>query len=248
MKVAGIIPARFASTRFPGKPLALIHGRSMIERVYKNASMAASLATVVVATDDQRIFDHVAGFGGRVVMTSPDHPSGTDRCAEAAGKLTGDFDVIINIQGDEPYLRPGQIDLLTSCFDHPETQIATLVKRITTRSELENVNIPKVVRDRQGRALYFSRSQVPYSKPSETDHLVAKGTFFKHIGIYGYRLETLKSISKLRKGILESAESLEQLRWLESGYSIYSAISEHDNHAVDVPGDVEVIEKLFPID
>jgi 3-deoxy-manno-octulosonate cytidylyltransferase (CMP-KDO synthetase) len=248
MKAAGIIPARFASTRFPGKPLALIHGKSMIERVYSRALKASSLSEVVVATDDQRIVDHVRGFGGKVLMTNANHPSGTDRCAEVAAILGTDFDLFVNVQGDEPYIHPGQIDLLVSCFKQPEIQIATLVKQITGQADLDNVNIPKVVRDLSGRALYFSRSAIPFAKPGERNGFISENCFFKHIGIYGFRNQTLKALAQLPHGMLEKCESLEQLRWLEAGYIIQTALSDHDNYAVDVPGDIPFIENLFAAD
>lgn len=248
MKAAGIIPARYASTRFPGKPLARIHGISMIERVYRRASSARSLAEVVVATDDQRIFDHVAGFGGNVLMTSEDHPSGTDRCAEAARKLGSGFDVIVNVQGDEPFIHPGQIDLLVSCFSSSATRIATLVKTVTDAADLTNVNLPKVVCDREGKALYFSRSPIPYAKPADLPLLLKEQCFFKHIGIYGFRSDVIQTVAQLKTGLLERCESLEQLRWLEAGYAIHTAVSDHENFAVDVPEDVKKIEALFPAD
>jgi 3-deoxy-manno-octulosonate cytidylyltransferase (CMP-KDO synthetase) len=248
MKAVGIIPARFASTRFPGKPLTLIHGKSMIERVYRRAMEARSLVSVVVATDDSRIYDHVAAFGGSVVMTDPGHQSGTDRCAEVVAGLGGDFDVVVNVQGDEPYIHPGQIDLVTGCFANSGTQISTLVKQITDESDLDNVNIPKVVMAAGGKALYFSRSLVPYSKPHERVEMMRNGVYFKHIGIYGYRASVLPVLAGLSRGKLEISESLEQLRWLENGYSIYAAISDHDNFAVDVPEDVAMIEARFPAD
>jgi 3-deoxy-manno-octulosonate cytidylyltransferase (CMP-KDO synthetase) len=248
MKAAGIIPARFASTRFPGKPLALIHGKSMIERVYSRALKASSLSEVLVATDDQRIFDHVRDFGGKVMMTRADHPSGTDRCAEVAAALGTDFEVFVNVQGDEPYIHPGQIDLLVSCFKKPEIQIATLVKQLTESADLDNVNIPKVVRDVNGRALYFSRSPVPFSKPGNRDQFIRQNCFFRHIGIYGFRSQTLTEVAQLAHGMLEQCESLEQLRWLEAGYEIQTAISDHENYAVDVPGDIAFIENLFAAD
>ena len=245
MKTVGIIPARYGSTRFPGKPLTLIHGRSMIERVYRRASEAGSLSGVIVATDDQRIFDHVKGFGGEVMMTSEAHQSGTDRCAEVVSGLDS-VDLVVNIQGDEPYIHPGQIDLLVNCLISTGAPIATLVKVVTEPSDLENVNIPKVVLSKAGKALYFSRSLVPFSKPEQRHEMFRNGLYYKHIGIYGYKASVLPELAALPKGVLENMESLEQLRWLENGYEIRAAVSEHDNIAVDIPQDVITIEARFP--
>ncbi|MDQ3050183.1 MAG: 3-deoxy-manno-octulosonate cytidylyltransferase [Bacteroidota bacterium] len=247
MNVIGIIPARYASTRFPGKPLTLIHGKTMIRRVYERASLASRLSKVVVATDDKRIFDHVLQFGGEVVMTSSSHESGTDRCAEALQLIGGNFELVINIQGDEPYIYPEQIDLLIKCFDNKEAMIGTLIKPISDPTELGNRNIPKVVKDFQGWALYFSRLALPYYKPENLASLLEKQIFFKHIGIYGYRAALLPQLAALPQGILESSESLEQLRWLENGYRIMTAVSDHENIAVDTPSDVVLIEKRFSV-
>ena len=245
MKTLGIIPARFGSTRFPGKPLALIHGKTMIERVYRRASQSTLLSDVVVATDDSRIFDHVSSFGGKVAMTSPSHPSGTDRCAEVLQSQNEPFDLVINIQGDEPYIHPGQIDLLINCLLRSDADIATLVKKIVDPAELDNLNIPKVVRQNSGYALYFSRRTIPFCKEQDRLNFLEKGLFFKHIGIYGYRSQILPALAKLPAGNLESCESLEQLRWLENGYRIMTAVSDHDNIAVDTPDDIKVIEQKF---
>lgn len=245
MKTLGIIPARFASTRFPGKPLALINGKTMIERVYARALQAELLYEVVVATDDERIFNHVQSFGGKVVMTSPNHTSGTDRCAEVLEKSTEHFEFVVNIQGDEPYIHPEQIDLLIKCFKHADAQIATLVRPITDPADLDNVNLPKVTRQLSGYALYFSRSAIPYCKDVERERLVKNGTFFKHIGIYGFRSAILPRLAALPPGNLELSESLEQLRWLENGYRIMTAISEHVNMAVDSPEDIALLEQYF---
>lgn len=245
MKVLGIIPARFASTRFPGKPLAHIHGKSMIQRVYERASLSGKLSLVVVATDDQRIFDHVKEFNGEVVMTSPSHASGTDRCAEALKIKGKDFEVVVNIQGDEPYIHPGQIDLLVDCFQNKEVLIGTLIKKVKTAEELQNQNIPKVVKDLAGWALYFSRQAVPFCKPEQMEDFISRGNFYKHIGIYGFRAEVLAVLALLPASRLETSESLEQLRWLENGYKIMTRITEQDNMAVDNPGDVARIEARY---
>ncbi|HEX5000890.1 MAG TPA: 3-deoxy-manno-octulosonate cytidylyltransferase [Bacteroidia bacterium] len=246
MKTAGIIPARYGSTRFPGKPLALIHGISMIQRVYRRAAEAKLLDVVAVATDDKRIADHVTAFGGHVIMTNSSHQSGTERCAEAVSLLGDQYETVVNIQGDEPYIHPGQIDQLVACFSRPETAIATLIKTIANSADLDNVHLPKVVVSETGNAMYFSRSIIPYAKPEEREWLVREGRYYKHIGIYGYRTDVLKKLAVLPKGMLESCESLEQLRWLENGYSIAAAVSMHDNFAVDTPEDILSIEKLFP--
>ncbi len=243
MKILGIIPARYASSRFPGKPLVDIAGKSMIQRVYEQAKKCVSLAEVVVATDDERIFAHVQAFGGVAVMTGANHQSGTDRCAEVAF-LHPEYDVIINIQGDEPYIDPEQITKLAACFNDEGTQIATLIKKITTREELFNYNSPKVVINKLSEAVYFSRATLPHIRGQEPDNWLEYYTYFKHIGIYGYRADVLQQITKLPISGLEKAESLEQLRWIENGYRIKVAETELETHAVDIPADLEKL-KLF---
>lgn len=239
MKFIGIIPARYASTRFPGKPLADIHGKSMIQRVVEQAQKASLLAEVVVATDDERIEAHVKGFGGKVVMTSPDHQSGTDRCFEALEKLgKSNWDVVINIQGDEPYILPSQIDLVCSCFTSPSVEIATLVKKVASLEELLNVNSPKVVISNRKQAIYFSRTPIPYYRGKEQDQWLFLHTYYKHIGIYAYRSDILEAITRIPPSSLEKAESLEQLRWIENGYKINIEITETESVAVDVPEDI----------
>jgi 3-deoxy-manno-octulosonate cytidylyltransferase (CMP-KDO synthetase) len=245
VKTLGIIPARYASTRFPGKPLAMILGKSMVERVYQQALLAETLADVIVATDDQRIFDHVTGFGGKAVMTSPKHPSGTDRCAEALTLTGGGYQLVVNIQGDEPFIHPGQIDLLVNTLASNEPGIGTLVKKITNTQELDNEHIPKVVCDNQGKALYFSRRAIPFCKPAERDAWISRGLFLRHIGIYGYRSELLPRLAALGQGRLEASESLEQLRWLENGFEIITALTDHENLAVDIPSDIHLVESKF---
>ncbi|WP_313368376.1 3-deoxy-manno-octulosonate cytidylyltransferase [Sphingobacterium mizutaii] len=244
MKVIGIIPARFDSTRFPGKPLVDIAGMTMIQRVYNQVKHAASLNEVVVATDDQRIFDHVKSFAGNVVMTSKDHQSGTDRCAEVINNISG-FDIAINIQGDEPFIDPQQIDLLVSCFQRPEVEIATLVRPINEVADLENVNKPKVVLNQKNEALYFSRQPIPYMRGTDIKEWLSKETYYNHIGIYGFKVETLKDLAKLPISKLEKTESLEQLRWLDNGYRIQTAISNHINDAIDSPEDLQDILKKY---
>lgn len=244
MKVIGIIPARYDSTRFPGKPLVDIHGMTMIQRVYNQVKHASSLSEVVVATDDQRIFDHVQSFAGNVLMTSKEHQSGTDRCAEIINKVSG-FEVAINIQGDEPFIDPQQIDLLVSCFQQEDTQIATLIRKIEQLQDLENTNKPKVVINNKQEAVYFSRQAIPYLRGKDMRDWLKEMDYYNHIGIYGYRTEILKEISKLPVSKLELAESLEQLRWIDNGYQIKTAISNHLNEAIDTPEDLQYIIKKY---
>ncbi|MCL2097318.1 MAG: 3-deoxy-manno-octulosonate cytidylyltransferase [Bacteroidales bacterium] len=240
MSFIGIIPARYASSRFPGKPLADINGKPMIQRVYEQAAKALPL--VYVATDDARIVECVENFNGNVVLTATTHRSGTDRCAEAIAKIQLDrkinFDVVINIQGDEPFIDPLQIHQLVSCFDTPEVQIATLIKRFSKEEDIFNPNAPKVVVSRGGEALYFSRSPIPYLRDAERSEWTAKHVFYKHVGLYAYRTDILKILSNLAPGALEVAESLEQLRWLENGYHIKVAETECETQAVDTPEDL----------
>ena len=237
MKILGIIPARYASTRFPGKPLVQINGKSMIQRVYEQAIQAKTLNKVVVATDDERIANEVLRFGGKFIFTGNHHVSGTDRCAEIAAKLP-DFEVIINIQGDEPYISPHQIDLVSSCFHTVQTQLATLIKVIHTEEELFNVNIPKVVVNAQQEAVYFSRQTIPYLRNSAKENWLKERQFYKHIGIYGYTSEALNAITKLPPSSLEIAESLEQLRWIENGYSIQTKVTSLETISIDSPDDL----------
>lgn len=234
----GIIPARYASTRFPGKPLVDIAGKSMIQRVYEQAVKSKRLDTVIVATDDERIQKHVTDFGAPVVLTAATHQSGTDRCAEVIAATPG-FDIAINIQGDEPYIDPEQIDLLVDCFLKKEVQIATLIKRITTMDVLFNPNIPKVVIDHSGKAIYFSRQTIPYFRNAPSQDWPYLHTYYKHIGIYGYRTSVLAELTNLPVSTLERAESLEQLRWLEHGYHIQTAETTFETLAVDTPEDLE---------
>lgn len=243
----GIIPARYASTRFPGKPLVEIDGKTMIRRVCERAS--GVITDVVVATDDDRIYNAVKEFGGNVVMTSDHHRSGTDRCAEALNiyskSINKTFDVVINIQGDEPFIRPEQIELLKDCFNDSQTQIATLIKPITDNQVVFDPNRPKVVTDSKGFALYFSRSPIPYIRDKEQTHWSATQIYYQHIGMYAYRSDVLEKLTLLQPGILEKAESLEQLRWLENGYKIKTAITEDETYGIDTPQDLERIMKLI---
>ncbi|GAB3203293.1 3-deoxy-manno-octulosonate cytidylyltransferase (CMP-KDO synthetase) [Pontibacter aydingkolensis] len=243
MEVLGIIPARYASTRFPGKPLTDINGKSMIQRVYEQAK-SADLAEVLVATDDQRIFEHVKSFGGKAVMTAEHHQSGTDRCFEAYQQYNQPFEYIINIQGDEPFIKPEQINLVASCFRNPQTQLATLIKKIETAEELFNVNAPKVVISKTGDALYFSRQPIPYCRNVPNDIWHRQHTYYKHIGIYGYHTDILEQITQLPPSALELAESLEQLRWLEHGFKIATAITEFETIGIDTPEDLERVKEF----
>lgn len=238
MSILGIIPSRYASTRFPGKPLVDIGGKTMIQRVYEQAKKCIHLNEVIVATDDNRIYNHVVGFGGVAVMTLADHQSGTDRCAEVALNYPG-YEVIINIQGDEPYIDPEQISKLAACFKDDHTQIATLIKKITTEEELFNINSPKVVINKLSEAVYFSRSPLPHIRRHEQHNWLKHFTYFKHIGIYGYKANSLQQITKLPVSSLERAESLEQLRWIENGYRIKVAETELETYAIDTPDDLK---------
>ena len=246
MKFIAIIPARYASTRFPAKPLAMLGGKRVIERVYEQVS--GVLDDAVVATDDERIYDAVRAFGGKVEMTSTEHRSGTDRCWEAYCKQGGEFDVAINVQGDEPFIQPSQLQALKECFNSPDIDIATLVKPFAESdgfAALENPNSPKVVVDNQMRALYFSRSVIPYLRGVEKQDWLSRHTFYKHIGIYGFRTEILKAVTSLPQSSLEIAESLEQLRWLENGYKIGVGISDVETIGIDTPEDLARAEEFL---
>ena len=246
MKYTAIIPARFASTRFPGKPLAVLGGKTVIQRVYEQAK--ATLDDAWVATDDERIERAVASFGGKVVMTSTEHKSGTDRIAEAARLIDCQADVIVNIQGDEPFIHPSQIEAVCECFDDESTQIATLGKPFTSSQDfaaLQNPNSPKIVTDLKGFAMYFSRSIIPFVRGHETSEWLTCHTFLKHIGLYAYRNKTLQEITRLAPSPLELAESLEQLRWLQHGYSIRVGITHEETIGIDTPEDLERAEKYL---
>lgn len=244
MQILGIIPARYASTRFPAKALVDIGGKSMIQRVYEQASKAARLSQVIVATDDQRIMDHVLGFGGQAVMTSENHQSGTDRCFEALAKTEGMYDYVINIQGDEPFISPEPIDRLADELNG-SIELATLVKIIDNDDILFNVNVPKAVLNKRNEILYFSRQTIPYIRNREQDQWLENHTFYKHIGIYAYRSDVLAELTKLPVSSLEKAEALEQLRWLENGYSIKAVITSDDSHGVDTPDDLDRVSRKF---
>jgi 3-deoxy-manno-octulosonate cytidylyltransferase (CMP-KDO synthetase) len=242
-KIIGIIPARYASTRFPGKPLIDIHGKSMIQRVYERSKKSRSLDRVIVATDDERIMHAVSAFGGEVCMTSANHPSGTDRCAEVLQKLNLSCDAIINIQGDEPFIDPKQIDLVSECFDDERTELATLIRKIESTEVLFNENSPKVIVDAARFAIYFSRHAIPFMRGVAPHDWLARHSFYQHIGIYGYRVDVLKKITTLKQSALEQAESLEQLRWIDHGFKIKTAVTTLETIAIDTPGDLEKILK-----
>jgi len=238
MRFIGIIPARYKSIRFPGKPLALLNNKPIIQWVYENAALA--LENVWVATDDDRIYNTVENFGGKVIKTLSSHRSGTDRCAEASRILSEkiSFDVVINIQGDEPFINPEQIKQIASCFNE-KTEIATLIKKIETTEELFNPNRPKVVIDNNRNALYFSRSTIPFVRGEKEYNWLRAATFWAHIGMYAYRNNVLQEITKLNPGKLEGAESLEQLRWLENGFKIKTSVTCHENIGIDTPDDLQ---------
>ena len=240
MRFLGIIPARYASTRFPGKPLVDIDGKPMIQRVYEQ--VRSTVDALVVATDDERILVAVQNFGGRGILTSVEHHSGTDRCMEAFLKIGEDYDVVINIQGDEPFIQPEQIELLKKCFSETDTQIATLVKPFDKNGDfektLQNPNTPKVVLNTRSEAIYFSRSVIPYLRYKDTAEWLKNHTYYKHIGLYAYRPDVLKEITALPQSSLELAESLEQLRWLENGYKIKVAITHQETIGIDTPEDL----------
>ena len=240
MKFVAIIPARYASTRFPGKPLADMNGKPMIQRVYEQ--VGKSIVDVYVATDDERIFDSVHRFNGNAIMTSTTHRSGTDRCNEAYNKINKQFDVVLNIQGDEPFVFPEQIDLLKSCFTDADIEIATLIKPFEPKDGLDalhNPSSPKVVINNQLEAIYFSRAVIPYLRDVAPEEWLNQHVFYKHIGIYGYRTDVLKEITQLSAGMLEKAESLEQLRWIENGFKIKVGITNQETFGIDTPYDLE---------
>ena len=243
MKFIGIIPARYASTRFPGKPLAMLGGRTVIQRVYEQ--VAAVLEEAYVATDDERIFKAVEEFGGRVVMTRQDHKSGTDRIEEAAEKIGTQADVIINIQGDEPFIQKSQIETLKILFENPDTQIGTLGKKFESIEAVTNPNSPKIVTDKNGFALYFSRSVIPYIRGKEQAEWLQHFPFLKHLGLYAYRRDVLRQITQLPQSPLELAESLEQLRWLENGYRIRVGLTDVETVGIDTPEDLRRAEEFI---
>ena len=246
MRYIAIIPARYASTRFPAKPLAILGGKPVIQRVYEQ--VAGVMDETLVATDDSRIYRAVTDFGGRAEMTSTDHRSGTDRCWEAYCKHGGDYDIVVNVQGDEPFIQRSQLEAIKRCFDNPATDIATLVKPFSVEdglAALENPNSPKVVLDKEGRAIYFSRSVIPYLRGVDKSEWLSKHTFYKHIGIYAFRTDILRQVTSLPQSTLEKAESLEQLRWIENGYRIGVGISDIETIGIDTPDDLVRAEQFL---
>lgn len=243
MKFIAIIPARYASTRFPGKPLAMLGGKPVIQWVYETA--ASCLDDAWVATDDERIQKCVEGFGGKAVMTSANHRSGTDRIEEALTKIGGQWDVVVNVQGDEPFIHRSQIEAVCRCFDDNYTQIATLGKRFSTIDEVRNPNSPKIVTTVNGFAMYFSRSVIPFVRGKEESEWIAHFPYLKHLGIYAYRADTLHAITRLPQSPLEKAESLEQLRWLQNGYRIKVAETTEETVGIDTPEDLRRAEQML---
>lgn len=239
-----LIPARYASTRFPGKPLVEIDGKPMIQHVYEKA--AAVSEYVYVATDDTRIYDTVTAFGGRAVMTSAEHRSGTDRCHEAYVKvreaLQKDFTVVVNVQGDEPFIIPRQIESLITRFEESAVQIATLAKPFEQNDDIFDPNKVKVVFSTKYTALYFSRNPIPFCRGVEREAWLTRAPYYKHVGMYAYRPEILKAITAIPQGVLEQAESLEQLRWLENGYTIAVSLTDHESIGIDTPEDLRKIK------
>ena len=244
---AAVIPARYSSSRFPGKPLVLIGNKPMIQRVYEQARKI--LEMVYVATDDKRIFETVLNFGGKAIMTSPDHLSGTDRCAEAVTKINSEtdkiIDIVINIQGDEPFIKPEQINLVMKCFVDETVELATLVRKVKPGEDIFNPNQPKVILNLKGDAIYFSRTAIPFIRDTEMSDWSRKHVFYKHIGLYAYRTETLKKITSLSRTPLEISESLEQNRWIENGYRIRTAVTLWESISIDTQDDLEKAKKLL---
>jgi len=244
INILGIIPARYSSTRFPGKPLADIKGKSMIQRVYESASKCKSLAKVVVATDDDRIFNHVKSFGGEVVLTNSEHPSGTDRCFEALNLTDGEFDYVVNIQGDEPMIVPAQIDELCAVCDGKNELITQMIKVQSYLSLFDNAEV-KIVLNKSDEAIYFSRSVIPFLKNPDITIWHELHDYFRHVGMYAYRADVLKKICKLKPSKLELAESLEQLRWIENGFKIKCVLTSYESHCVDTMEDLQNILSLI---
>jgi 3-deoxy-manno-octulosonate cytidylyltransferase (CMP-KDO synthetase) len=243
--IVGIIPARYESSRFPGKPLIDISGKSMIRHVYEQSVKSSALAKVVVATDDQRILDHVTAFGGEAVLTGSHHASGTDRCFEALGLLKNSYQYIINIQGDEPFIEPGQIDELGEVLNDSHVEIATQMIEVKSDQELFDPGEAKIVLNENREALYFSRSPIPFVRNAARQEWHSQHVFYRQVGMYAYRNDILKKITKLPVSSLEKAESLEQLRWLQNGFTIKCVITKYESHCVDMPEDVARILKLM---
>ena len=244
--ILGIIPARFASSRFPGKPLIEILGKSMIQRVYEQAKKSTLLSDVIVATDDERIFKHVESFGGKAVYTKESHPSGTDRCFEALQNFNSNFDYVINIQGDEPFIDPSQIDLLCEVCDG-HTELATLMIEVDSHEVLFDMGEVKITLNKNSEALYFSRMVIPFIKGKAQEEWHLHHTYYRHVGMYAYRNDVLEQITKLNTSSLENAESLEQLRWLENGFKVKCAVTHFDSHCIDTPEDIEKVIRLMKL-
>lgn len=242
MKILAVIPARYGSTRFPGKPLADIMGKPMIQRVYEQVLKTQKINHIVVATDDERIFQAVTAFGGNAIMTSENHPSGTDRCFEAFQKTAGKFDAVINIQGDEPFIDPQQIDQLAELISIKKVDIATLISPIKEISLLWDSNVVKAVITKTGKALYFSRQAIPFNRNTSKEFWLDEHPYFRHLGIYAYKSEALEAVTKLSLSGLEQTESLEQLRWLENDFYIQTGITEKEGVSIDTADD---LKKLF---
>ncbi len=239
MKCIAIIPARFASTRFPGKPLVEINGKPMVQHVYERAMSSELFQRVIVATDDERIQSTVLGFGGEAVMTNSSHKSGTDRCGEAICGVNESFDIVLNIQGDEPFIKHEQLEELVNLFKSTPAQIGTLKKELSNSEDVFNPNIVKVVSGIDKRALYFSRNPIPFVRDFEQKDWLFKQKFYKHLGLYGYRTDVLQELVKLAPSELEKSESLEQLRWLENGYSIFISETKYESIGIDTPDDLK---------
>ena len=247
MKTLGIIPARYASSRFPGKPLAKIRGKSMIQRVFQRVNESALMDRVIVATDDARIYDHVKAFGGNVQMTSTDHRSGTDRCAEVFSSMDAaeSYDVVFNIQGDEPFIQAGQLAAVRQLFEREECSIGTLCVPIKEPALVEDPNVVKIVFDAHQKALYFSRHPIPFVRNHPRSSWPEHQPYYKHLGLYAFRAATLLEVAELSPSSLELAESLEQLRWLQNGFNIYTGITSQDAYGIDHPEDIERIPNQF---
>lgn len=242
--IAAIIPARYGSSRFPGKPLVAIQGKTMLQRVYEQTSQSKLVNKVVVATDDKRIFDHVVSFGGNVVMTATDHPSGTDRCWDALQQLEERYEYVINVQGDEPFIEPAQIDELAAVLQDGTTELATQMIAVDSHEILFDKGEVKIVLNTKNEALFFSRMVIPFIKGVEEKDWHTQHNYFRHVGMYAYRADILKEITKMPVSSLEKAESLEQLRWLENGYKIKCVLTTFDSHCIDSPEDIEKVLKL----
>jgi 3-deoxy-manno-octulosonate cytidylyltransferase (CMP-KDO synthetase) len=244
--VLGIIPARYASSRFPGKPLVIINGKSMLQRVYEQAKLSSLLTQIVIATDDVRIEEHAKTFGAEVVITNPNHPSGTDRCFEAYQLVSKKFDYVINIQGDEPFLHPDQINSLAEVCDGI-TEIATQMIKCTSHEVLFDYGEVKITLNTKNEALYFSRNVIPFIKNVDQKEWHTHFDYYRHVGMYAYKIDVLEKITKLPVSSLEKAESLEQLRWLEHGFKIKCAVTNYDSHCIDTPEDIEKVLRLMNI-